>query len=167
MTAQSEIITEELPVALTTEELAARAEQLTAIADEIATVKDEKKQANKEADKRTGALELAAGRVRAEVRRKAADREVDCRWIYDYKGHIAELMRLDSGEIVQRRALTPDEVQTNIIGAIDGGKARAAARNFVETVRSDDRLESVTLSTKDKSVTIPGGAPPSKPGKPE
>lgn len=127
MTAQSEIFTEELPVALTTEELAARAEQLTTIADEIATIKDEKKQAGKEADKRTGALELAAGRVRSEVRRKAADRDVECRWLYDYKAHIAELMRQDSGEIVQRRALTSDELQTNIkVTSISGGKAPAA-----------------------------------------
>ena len=113
-TSQSDIVTEELPVALTTEELAARAEQLTAIADEIATEQEKSRQAKKEAAKRIGALELAAGRVRCEVRRKAADRELECRWLYDYTAHIAELMRLDSGEIVQRRALTTDEVQTNI-----------------------------------------------------
>ncbi len=67
--------------------------------------------------KREHALELLR-----RVREKSEDREVECERTADFATRKLRVIRMDTGEVVQERALTFDELQGRLF-VVDPGKA--------------------------------------------
>lgn len=106
--------TRTLPVTLTDSELLERGDQLArahqAVTDEEARQKTEKERM-KDA---LGELEGAVRRLARIVRDKAEDRDVECRIVHDYLANAVQVVREDTGEVIESRAMSDHERQLGL-----------------------------------------------------
>jgi len=100
-----------LPVQLTTSEKVEFGQKLAQAHQEYGEVEREKKHV---ADKFKERLEVIDGRTSqlATIVHSGEElRDVGCQWRYLFEANTKELMRMDTGEIVETAAITPEERQ--------------------------------------------------------
>lgn len=88
-------------------------------------------------------------RLQNEIYNKQEQRPVECAWFISRTEKIKVLKRLDTMEIVETQGLSPMELQEQLFDE--------PVKEFVDTISSTlNGGESMTLSYKDKSVTLKG-----------
>lgn len=105
------MLTEILPVKLTNDELRERGERLAGLLEEIATEEAEKKAANDMAKDVIERLETKAYMLARVIRSRQEDREVQVDEVEDLEAKEFRTVRIDTGETVHRRRMTPEELQ--------------------------------------------------------
>jgi hypothetical protein len=108
------IITRRLPVALTTEEQVNFGRQLADLHNEYTTIEIGKKAAT---DHFKGQMERLDGRISYAVEVLRANQEyrsVECKWRYLFDTNTKELLRMDTGDIVEVAPIEAEERQLMI-----------------------------------------------------
>ena len=106
---------EKLPVELTAAELAARADELASLFADHAQVElefEQRKQAHKS---RVSAILSRQSELARELREKEVPRDVEVETFLNFDAGVAEITRLDTGELVRTRALSIDELQLRLL----------------------------------------------------
>lgn len=101
----------ELPCQLTDKELDERRDHLAQLHGEEERLSREKKEALedfKDSLSKNGSLQSS---VAKQIRDRAEDRLVECRWMYNKTAKQMELLRSDTNDIVDKRDPRPDELQ--------------------------------------------------------
>ena len=105
-------VTRSLAVPLTDAEVADRVREAKLTGDAIAELTAKIGRLAEDTKAAKADVDLKQREVKRLVRiadAREEDRDVKCRWSYDLVTNRAELVRLDSGEIVETRALTGEE----------------------------------------------------------
>lgn len=102
-----------LPVNLTQDERHVKALEMAAALSEYDDAESEKKEATRELTAKMKELRARATALREEVSTGKADRLVDCIEEANLIGRIWEVFRTDTGERVETRPMTNDEIEKN------------------------------------------------------
>lgn len=105
------MLTEILPVKLTETEIRERGIKLAGVLQDIGKEETAKKDAASAAKSRIDLLETEATKIAFAIRAGQEDREIQVEEQKDYEAQEVRTARLDTGEIVHRRAMTPKELQ--------------------------------------------------------
>ncbi len=105
-----------LPCRLTETELLERASRMSELVRELETAEEAKKEAASAAKAQIDSLDGQLGSVAREVREKQA-----------YARNCRELIRLDTGEVIETRALEPHERQVELL-SVSGEDAAEVVR---------------------------------------
>lgn len=103
--------TESLPVPLTQEEIAERADRMATALRKITELEIEKKAKNDEIKHKKEELEKDIAVWASQVREKAENREVEIELQSNWETGQIETFRLDTGELIRTRPMTPSEKQ--------------------------------------------------------
>lgn len=103
-----------LPVKLTVPELVERGYMLADEQTKKRSIESAKKSANEDFKAKLETAEEEIARLTRIVHQKAEERPVKCREKRDYKRSVIEVIRLDTGEIVDSRVMTEAERQREI-----------------------------------------------------
>jgi len=110
-TTKDEMVTRNLDVALTHEEVSAYSKTLAIEIDILNSLEAEKARtakAYKESiDEKKDEINLIAGKVRSESER----RDVSCKWNFDFDRNTKQLIRQDTFDFVETRVIEPSERQ--------------------------------------------------------
>lgn len=101
----------ELRCDLTDEEIRKRGEELANQHQRIAELEEHKRQVAKEFKGKIDEHRTTANDLAKEIAQRATYREVETKLWLDIDAGMAELVRLDTGEVYHRRPLRPDERQ--------------------------------------------------------
>jgi hypothetical protein len=104
-----------LDVELTDLEVAAYADSLAIDKINLDNMKEEKARSNKAYTESIKELDEALTEVAIKVRSKKEEREVECRWDYDFTLNTKTLIRTDTGEVVETRVIEASERQEQLI----------------------------------------------------
>jgi len=111
MATETETITRFLPVPLTPEEFTEKAQELVRIDNEIDDLDAAQKSAAKYTKEKIGGLLSDKRELQEAIKTKQERRPVDCVFEPDFTARVLRLVRLDTGEIVEERTMTADELQ--------------------------------------------------------
>jgi hypothetical protein len=103
--------TRSLPVKLTQEELDLRRDKLAELVRDISTAEQARSDAASAAKKEIDKLDASAGSIAREIRERSEYRQVEVTREKDYRRRIEEVIRSDTGEVVDSRVLGDDEMQ--------------------------------------------------------
>jgi hypothetical protein len=103
-----------LAVKLTEQEWDERADELAAISIEIDRVADRKKAVTQEIKTEDEQLQSRRKLLAHTVHTRIESRYVLCQWYMNYDRQMAYLTRMDTGEAVEQRAMTNEELQTRL-----------------------------------------------------
>jgi hypothetical protein len=188
---------EKLPVELTEDEIRTRHQALADLLDQIDKTKAEHAQKLKTLKDSNseimGELTATLREVRDQLKKGTEERLIECEQVLDFQRRRAEIIRLDTGELVRTRPLTADELQTKLaevveLKAVSGGKESSepqetlgdlaadlvdefgldGAKVVVDAVLSPahpprDRVDGALETTK----AAPPPTPPPRPGSPD
>lgn len=101
-------------VILSTEELATRAQTLAITLRDYDVMEEEMKAKAAQSKEALKGLRVTSAILATAVRDKAEYRSVPCEWIPNFTDKLMELCRLDTGEIVDSRAMTGEELQGDL-----------------------------------------------------
>lgn len=107
-------LTRILPVELTDVEVQQKATNLAEKVEEIATTKALAKNAAANFKDRLDDLAADASRLSREIRSRTEDRAVDCEESPDYRRGMMDIVRCDTGAVVDSRQLTYEERQQEL-----------------------------------------------------
>lgn len=93
------------------DQLLQRGQALSECLQMIKGIKDEKKQMNNQFKKRMEKIEITARLLASEIRTQHERRAVEISTVKDYMRKCEETIRLDTGEVIDTRALTLQELQ--------------------------------------------------------
>jgi hypothetical protein len=111
----------ELPVMLSQEELVAKGDEVAKLHRKASELRIKKKQMTDEISGEIKGAEGAISVLVGHIRTRTENREIRCEERVDWEAGIANTIRLDTDEIISKRALLPEERQKTLRG-IDGGK---------------------------------------------
>ena len=100
-----------LPVPLTTEEFEAKAAELAQINLEMSDIRDAKKAAVADFNARIEERVAKVGVLAAIVDKRTEIREVDCVERVDIDRKLVDIIRADTGEVVDHRGITQRDIQ--------------------------------------------------------
>lgn len=100
-----------LPVPLTIDEKVDYGRKLAQMHQEYSSVEVEKKSAADEFKERLDMIDGRIAHLSQVVRTGEEFRDVECRWRYLFETNVKELIRMDTGEITETAAITPEERQ--------------------------------------------------------
>lgn len=105
------VVTRNLPCRLTEDELRQRGDALAEVVQELHA--EEQRQADVKAQMKARVTELEAKQTRfaITISRKEEYRDIECDVFGDPERGVVELVRRDSGEVVETRPMTEDERQ--------------------------------------------------------
>ncbi len=106
--------TQSLPCPLTTEEFETKSKGLADLCKEINRAKDKAKEEAKMNKEAIDKMETTRFLLATIVHDKAEEREVEVEDKYNYREHMVESIRLDTGEIVGTRAMELSEYQSEM-----------------------------------------------------
>lgn len=109
------MLTETLPVKLTDSQILERGQQLARVHLQLADEEVEKEAINDLHKERVGALEAEASVLARAIRAGQEDREVQVEEQEDLEAREVRTVRLDTGEIVHRQAMTPQDLQRPLL----------------------------------------------------
>ncbi len=147
MSTDVEKITQRLAVDLTSEELLDRGEQLSMLLRQIDASEQERKAEDKRRKRTIGGLESDANEVGEQIRTKQERRDVQCEARYHLDRCILELVRLDTGEIVETKTMGKWEVERRRQTRMDleqqavEGDAQAAAGDDEQAELAEARAD--------------------------
>lgn len=107
--------TRELPCALTETELLEYGEEMAACELEAERLKDERKHINE----RIAAKVERRAELAHVIDAKAETRDVPCKWIEDFAHKCWNLIRQDTGEQVDQRTMSADDLQEDLFDGDD------------------------------------------------
>lgn len=102
----------ELRCDLTLEEQRLKGVQLAEQEHQVAEIENKMKLANEIANKQIKDLTTALSKNTQEIRQGWELRQVKCQMAYDYQRATVVTLRIDTGEVVDERAMNQDERQT-------------------------------------------------------
>ena len=105
------VITQRLKCILTDEEVKKAAKELSACTDELKMLEEEKKSMSDNFKSKITACEAQQSLSSAFVRDEYEYRRVDCNKILDYKTKNVQVVRTDTGEVIEDRDMLADEMQ--------------------------------------------------------
>lgn len=103
-----------LSVQLTEKEWSERAEQLAAVCANIDEVASRKKKLNSELKAEDDELQASRKKLSDAVHSHTESRDVECQWQKNIERQMAYLVRYDTGEVIEMRALTTAELQLDL-----------------------------------------------------
>lgn len=103
--------TQTLPCVLTTEEMIERSQRLAHLLNDLDRMEDEHAETRRDMKDERERFEAAVRDVRRVVAAGKEDREIEVEDRMDYQAGYVLRFRLDSGELVSKRAMTPEERQ--------------------------------------------------------
>lgn len=106
--------TKTLPCQLTEEEIRLRGLRLATLRSEIGDIEIEKKAANQEFKERIESREKQCGTLVKQITSGQEYREVIIEEVKDWESQSVRTIRVDTGETVEVRAMTPRELQRPI-----------------------------------------------------
>jgi len=106
--------TRNLPVKLTTDEMDQRRDKLAALVREHAAVEEEKKDSTAAYGKQLKKLSTDMSAIAREIRERCENREVRVVIQKNLAAGLEEVTRSDTGEVIDSRALGPDELQADL-----------------------------------------------------
>ena len=106
--------TMELPVKLTDEEVRLKGEKIARRLKDRENLEEERKAAAKAAKEEIGELDAEIIELRDEVRERREMRDVQVSDEKDWGRKIVRTLRLDTGEVVASRPMTPAELQQHL-----------------------------------------------------
>lgn len=110
----SDRLIEKLRVQLTDEERIAKGQQLARINFRLAELKEQKSAASRDFANQIKALELESGQVAYDADTGTEERPVEMRKAPHWKDYMIEFFRMDTGELVRREPMTPQERQLKL-----------------------------------------------------
>jgi len=105
------VITQRLKCVLTEDEIKKAAKSLSACTDELKSLEEEKKAMSDNFKSQITACEAQQSLSSALVRDEYEYRRVDCNKILDYKNSTVQVVRTDTGEVIENRDMLADEKQ--------------------------------------------------------
>jgi hypothetical protein len=112
----SERLIENLRVELTDEERIAKGQQLARLNFRLAELKEQKAASARDFANQIKALELEGGQVARDADTGTEERAIELRKAPHWKDHVFEFFRVDTGELVRREPMTPQERQMKLEG---------------------------------------------------
>ena len=103
-----------LAVALTPDEVRERLEKSAVLVGEIEEREEAQKADAKAAKDKIAGMAVELTQLAREARDREAMRDVQCVWEADYGRGVATLIRTDTGEAIETRGLTTEEMQIQI-----------------------------------------------------
>jgi phosphoketolase len=103
-----------LPCALTQQELLERGQRAAELVNQIASEEEVRSAAGKASKEKINGFEIELRAVGYEIRTKKEMRDVEIERVKDLGRKVEEVIRLDTGEIVETRALAPHELQAEM-----------------------------------------------------
>jgi BRCT domain type II-containing protein len=103
-----------LAVKLTDSEWDERSEELASVNLEIDEVADRKKTVNQELKLEDDRLQARRKTLSSAVHSRTESRLVKCEWTKDFSRQMVYLIRTDTGEQIEQRAMTLRETQTEL-----------------------------------------------------
>lgn len=107
-------INRELPCRLTYPELDRYRDELARLTTEETEIEERKKEVVSDFKARLDKCSAERRLIARKISTKQEHRQVECRWIRDFDSNRAELIRLDTMEVVDVRALTAEERQQEL-----------------------------------------------------
>lgn len=104
-------VTRILPVKLSKSEVVERGQLAAQVLHKIDEAEAEKKRVAADVKERTEALESELRRLSYIVEREEEDRTVECSWHFDFMKNEKNLIREDTGEVVETKPMTDEERQ--------------------------------------------------------
>lgn len=121
------MITRKLPVKLTNEEVRLRGKRLAALQAEIASLETKKKAAADDFKSQIGERETEMSRLTREINEERELRDVQVTEEKNWELGEVHLIRLDTGEVVEIRPMTPQELKRPSLFPARGERAETAA----------------------------------------
>jgi hypothetical protein len=109
--------TRHLPCALTRSEVEERADKLARLVKDRDAIDAERKQVARDYKTRMDDLSKEIGQLSEQVRSKREWRDVECTKERNEERGTVDFVRVDTGEVVESRALHPDERQVKLFDA--------------------------------------------------
>lgn len=150
-----------LPVPLSQSELLVKAEELARKVRAAADIEDEKKAANSDFKTRLEELDMAINELSEIVATKSEQRQVECALYENYGSATMELVRVDTGELIETRPMTEAERQAHLFTPRDEQRADAVVVDAI------DRLRRAVPSASEITLSAPGREPVTLKGKGE
>lgn len=114
--AKTTTTTRNLPCVLTDSEKLIYGRRLADAESELDSIEAEKKNAVDGFKERASAVGVAVRRYVGFIRDGIERREVDCEWIYHWTSFTKQLVRTDTGEIIETEVIGVDERQIGLDG---------------------------------------------------
>ena len=111
----------ELPVMLSQEELVAKGDEVAKLHRKASELRIKKKQMTDEISGEIKGCEGAISVLVGHIRTRTENREIRCEERAQWDAGIANTVRIDTDEIISKRALLPEERQ-KVLRGIEGGK---------------------------------------------
>lgn len=108
-------ITEMLPVPLDEDGFRARGKELTKLDEETREIREELKELKKKAAAKIGVLRERGHELITEMKQAAAMELVRVKVTWDYSAGEVIKNRMDTGEVIDRRAMTAEERQPELL----------------------------------------------------
>lgn len=108
-------VTRKLPCTLTNNELLVRGSELAEAEEEIVALRIEAKIVASDFKERINAAACEVARLARIIKAGKEDSHIDCFWEKRFATQEAVLIRDDTGEIVERRTLTKEELQEEFV----------------------------------------------------
>ena len=108
--------TRDLMVTLTDDEKREYGRKLADLEHDREAVETEKKAAADGFKERLSAIQVGIGRLVSTIRDGVERREVECEWVFYWDSLTKELSRADTGEVIERAVIGPDERQIGLNG---------------------------------------------------
>lgn len=103
-----------LPVALDTDTLAERGQELAQLGVDIEAAKEARKAEAKAAQDEINGMEERRRQLQKLVARGSEDRPVKCHRVGNWDANLIRYIRVDTGEVVEERAMEADERQASM-----------------------------------------------------
>ncbi|MBI4799706.1 MAG: hypothetical protein HY794_13470 [Desulfarculus sp.] len=107
-------VTRKLPVALSHDEQRDLIQQQYVAEADIEAAKAERAENNKAINRRIADNQKKITQIKRDIAAGAQEREVACEELRDYARNMVSVVRLDTSEAVEERALTPEERQAGL-----------------------------------------------------
>jgi len=146
-----ETITRDFPVELTQAEVMEAARALARIGTSLSELEAEKKTAMSRFKFSKSELETQRSELSKKVETGKELREVDCYWSFDYSHQCKRLFRNDTGDEVEVRSLTADELQMEL-EVEDEDESFAAAEEEEEEEEKEEVVEKKSKRTPRKKA---------------
>jgi hypothetical protein len=106
--------TRKLPVKLTEDEITQRGRGMAKFESDRSALEESKKATADEFKAKINLCSESMGRLSRSINTGHEDRDVECEWIKNFARKVADLVRNDTGEVVETRPLDADELQEKL-----------------------------------------------------
>lgn len=147
-------VSRKLPVKITGKEFEERAQELAGIDKQLEEIDAERKSALEGFKQRKGAVLLRKSELLRAVRERIEDRDTDCEWQENFKQKCWQLVRLDTKEVVDRIAMTAEDLQGTLPGT-DGKKKDSKKKSDKKSAAAGEKKDEKGDEKKPASTKKP------------